>query len=158
MNWWRPVIQADPRTAGMMPSSLADALPWPRCGRRTPSRSRRRATSRRPGPSGPRACSTAMRAHRPVPVGLRSSRPGATTTALRVTAPTPSPGRRDLHDRDVVDGGVLGMHARQLLARGRADALAHERELARLAPARSRSPAPPRRRSRRTCRRRRRRR
>ena len=45
-----------------------------------------------PAPMSPRACSTAMRAHRPVPVGLRSRRPGATTTALRVTAPTPCQG------------------------------------------------------------------
>ena len=43
------------------------------------------------------------------------------------------PGRCDLHDRDVADGRVLGMRARQLRARSHADALAHERELARLA-------------------------
>jgi hypothetical protein len=33
-----------------------------------------------------------MRAQRPVPVAERSSRPGETTTAFRVTAPTPRHG------------------------------------------------------------------
>ena len=41
----------------------------------------------------PRACRTAIRAHVPVPVGLRSDRPGATMQVLRVTLPTPSNGR-----------------------------------------------------------------
>ena len=41
----------------------------------------------------PRACSTAMRAQVPVPHGLRSERPGATMTVLRVTWPTPAKGR-----------------------------------------------------------------
>ena len=40
----------------------------------------------------PRAWSDAMRAHRPVPVGERSSRPGATATAFFVTAPMPCHG------------------------------------------------------------------
>ena len=42
-----------------------------------------------PTASVPRACSTASRADRPVPVAERSSRPGATTTALRETFPFP---------------------------------------------------------------------
>src|SRR6266536_3475958 len=40
----------------------------------------------------PRAYSTARRAERPVPVAERSRRPGATTTAFFVTAPTPRHG------------------------------------------------------------------
>ena len=41
----------------------------------------------------PRACSTASRAQVPVPVGLRSERPGATMQVLRVTFPAPANGR-----------------------------------------------------------------
>ena len=45
-----------------------------------------------PTPISPRAWSTAIRAERPVPVAERSSRPGATTTAFRLTLPTPCHG------------------------------------------------------------------
>src|SRR5438132_2886999 len=45
-----------------------------------------------PSPSCPRACSTASRAEVPVPHGLRSMRPGATITALRLTVSGPANG------------------------------------------------------------------
>ena len=73
-----------------------------------------------------------MRADKPVPVALRSSRPGATTTAFFDTRADALPRLGDLHDADAGDLGVLRMGARKLLARGRADALTDGRELARL--------------------------
>ncbi len=45
-----------------------------------------------PTPISPRAWRAAIRAERPVPVAERSSRPGATTTAFRLTFPTPCHG------------------------------------------------------------------
>ncbi len=73
-----------------------------------------------------------MRAESPVPVAERSSRPGATTTAFRLTASTPLPRLRDLHDGNSGDLRPLRMHAGQLLARGLADQLTGRRQVARL--------------------------
>ena len=105
----------------------------------------------------PRACRTASRAERPVPVAERSSLPGATTTAfLRHLADAP-PGLRDLDDAHAGDRRVLRVDALELLARRGADPLAGEREVARLLGRDLEAERLSRRRSRTTCRRRRRR-
>ena len=73
---------------------------------------------------GARPC----RADRPVPVAERSRRPGATTTAFLETAPTPCHGSAIWTMLTPAISGVLGMDARQLLARRDADLLAGARE------------------------------
>ena len=132
--WWRPVIQAEaaPRRGRSLPARRCASRPTMCPSKTVPITEECDIAS--PGRHDrPRACRAAMRAQRPVPVGLRSSRPGATTTALRRDGADTLPGRGDLHDRDVSDRGMLGVGARQLLARGDADALPHQGEFAGLA-------------------------
>ena len=87
-----PVIQARPLMAGMIAGFppievVATIRPW----NREPMMDSWIIDS--PAAIWPRAFSTAMRAQVPVPVGLRSDRPGATMHVLRVTLPAPSKGR-----------------------------------------------------------------
>ena len=101
-----PVIHALPRTAGtiagLLPTVVSDTI--------RPSKVEPIAEAwliASPTCISPRAWSTAMRAESPVPVAERSSRPGATTTALRVTCPTPCHGSA-LRGTSVIDpDGVL---------------------------------------------------
>ena len=126
-----PVIQALPRIAGTIagrsPTTVSDTTRPSNVEPITDA-----CVIASPTCSAPRACSAAIRAERPVPVADRSSRPGRDDDRVLRDGADALPRLRDLDDAHARDLGVLRMHARQLLARGEADPLADERELARL--------------------------
>ena len=78
----------------------------------------------------PRACSTAMRALVPVPVGLRSERPGATMQVLRVTLPTPAKGRLSCTIETPAIAGFSGWATVSCWRAAEADLLADHGEVA----------------------------
>ena len=106
-----------------------------------------------PTPSSPRACSTAMRAVVPVPVGQRSERPGETMQVLRATVPGPRTAAANCTIDTPAMSGISGWATGA--ARGRRGGSAHP---ARPARGLRRAMSKPRRRHRRwrrSCRRRR---
>src|SRR5918995_965313 len=144
-----PVIQALPRIAGMMagrsPTSVSETI--------RPTNSEPMADAcviESPDFMLPRAWSAAMRAESPVPVAERSSRPGATTTAFRLTAPTPCHGSAIWTMLTPAIDGFSGC-SQGSCSRAAARIRSPASERSRASWVRSRSRARPRRRSRTTC-------